>query len=465
MNPATVPWVSTGLLALLTGAIVSKNLESGAPSRTAAATASLLCALCLGLAANSCINAPTHAFTDPLIPWLKVDVLNAITMTTFAVVTFLTLLTSPTQESRGSCNAGLLLLSLSTLTATAAAHPLVFVIGWWGTGIPFLAGMFGPLEHPRTFLTGFLLSGISVAAASLTMHPDANGVVPELSTLGVLLILAAVMFRKGLFPFLPLASKPFENTNLAAANLWFNGHLGAVLVCKASLSGFNESGAQAVRLIGDAALITALLASLRAFADRNPRRVVGFVCLSQSAFILAGIATATPEGGAGALLHWTVVSFASTALLTILRSVETRVAEARAPQSPLGLASKTPRLATCFLICGLALVGLPGTLDFCAEDLLFHGALEAHPLLGLLLPLATALNAIHILRAFQTLFLGALPKHVHEVPDALPRERWPLAFVIGILIVGGLVPALVLPLNLPAAEHLAKGLTAHLRLK
>jgi hypothetical protein len=31
--------------------------------------------------------------------------------------------------------------------------------------------------------------------------------------------------------------------------------------------------------------------------------------------------------------------------------------------------------------------------------------------------------------------------------------------------VGGLVPALALPLHLPAAEHLAKGLTSHLPLK
>jgi formate hydrogenlyase subunit 3/multisubunit Na+/H+ antiporter MnhD subunit len=465
MNPATVPWVSCGLLSLLTGAIISKNLDSGKPTRTAASAAALLCTLCLAFAAAACVSSPAHSFVDPLVPWLKADVLNAVTMAVFAAVTAITIMMSPQRETGGNQISGLLLVSLATLTATAASHPALFVLGWCGTGIPFLAGMFGPLEYPRTFITGFFLSGISVAAASLTMHPDSSGAVPELSTSGVVLLLAAVMFRKGLFPFFPLASKPFEESNLAATNLLFNGHLGAVLVCKASLSGLNAPGAQAVRLIGDAALITALLASVRAFADRNPRRVVGFVCLSQASFILAGIATATPEGGAGALLHWTVVALASTALLNILRSVEARVTDARNPLSHLGLAAKTPRLAACFVISGLALVGLPGTLDFCAEDLLFHGALEAHPLLGLLLPLATALNAIHVIRVFQTLFLGTLPKHVHDVPDALPRERWPLAFITAFLIIGGLIPALILPLHLPAAEHLAKGLTAHLPLR
>jgi NADH:ubiquinone oxidoreductase subunit 4 (subunit M) len=462
MNPSTIPWVSSGLLSLLAGAILTKNLDTGAPARLAGTVASSLATLCLGMAAAACINTPQHTFVDPLIPWLKADVLNAVTMSIFALCTLLTTLMSPQKDSSGKQIAGLLLISLATLTATAAAHPVLFVIGWWGTSLPLLIGMFGTIPSRKTFLIGTILSGLSVSLASLTMHPDANGNVAQLSTTGTLLLLAAVMFRKGLFPFLPFAARPFENGSLAAANLLFNGHLGAVLVCKASLSGLNQSGAEAVRLIGDAALVTALLASLRAFADRHPRRVLAFLCLSQSSFILAGIATATQEGGTGALLHWTVVSIASTAMLSVVRSVEARVTEAADPQTNLGLASKTPRLAAFFLISGLALVGLPGTLDYCAEDLLFHGALEAHPWLGLLLPVATALNAIHVIRIFQILFLGTLPKHVHDVPDALPRERWPLTLVTAFLIIGGLAPSLILPMHLPAAKHLKNGLTSHL---
>ena len=461
MDFTNIPWVSTGLLSLLAGAIITRNLDQGAPARTAATIAAFVNLLCLLAAAALSIDAPGHAFTDSLIPWLKADVLNAVTMSIFALVTTITVFMSPNRDSTGSHHAGLLLLALCTLTATSAAHPLLFVLGWWGTSLPFLTGMLGRLENRRTLIMGFILSGISVAAAAMTMHPDAQGTVPELSTRGVVLLLAAVMFRKGLFPFFPLASRPFESGNLAAANLLFNGHLGAVLVCKASLSGLNEPGAQAVRIIGDAALITALLASIRAFADRNPRRIIAFLCLSQASFILAGISTATPEGATGALLHWTVVALASTALLNIVRAVEARVTVARDPQCLLGLASRMPRLAAYFIICGLALVGLPGTLDYCAEDLLFHGALEAHPLLGLLLPLATALNAIHVVRVFQTLFLGTVHGSVGDVPDALPRERWPLLLITVFLILGGLLPAMMIPLHLPAAEHLTKGLTAH----
>ncbi|NBP25995.1 MAG: hypothetical protein EBU81_15915, partial [Proteobacteria bacterium] len=92
------------------------------------------------------------------------------------------------------------------------------------------------------------------------------------------------------------------------------------------------------------------------------------------------------------------------------------------------------------LICSLALIGLPGTLGYCAEDLLFHGALSIHPFLGVVLPLATAFNAINLFRLYSLLFLGVLPKRVIDVPDALPRERWPLTACIVVLVGLGLAP-------------------------
>ena len=141
----------------------------------------------------------------------------------------------------------------------------------------------------------------------------------------------------------------------------------------------------------------------------------------------------------------------------VLRAVEVRVADALAPSGPLGLAVRAPRLAVFFLVCGLALIGLPGTLGYCAEDLLFHGALESHPLLGVALPLATALNAVHIMRMYGMLFLGVLPKGVPNVPDVLVRERWALSAFVVFLVACGIVPRLLLATAVPAAETMHAG--------
>lgn len=86
------------------------------------------------------------------------------------------------------------------------------------------------------------------------------------------------------------------------------------------------------------------------------------------------------------------------------------------------------------------LVGLPGTLGFCSQDLLIHGALTSHPLIGLLLPIATAMNAISIFRLFTRLFLGKRRTGFTIMADALPRERWILAAGLLFVIFGGLFP-------------------------
>jgi NADH-quinone oxidoreductase subunit M len=91
-------------------------------------------------------------------------------------------------------------------------------------------------------------------------------------------------------------------------------------------------------------------------------------------------------------------------------------------------------------VFGLALVGLPGTLSFCSQDLLIQGTLLSHPLTGLLLPIATAINAVSIFRLFTRLFLGKRRTGFTLMADALPRERWILTAAVLFVVLGGLFP-------------------------
>ena len=138
--------------------------------------------------------------------------------------------------------------------------------------------------------------------------------------------------------------------------------------------------------------------------------------------------------------------------------MEARTTEVGSPTGFLGLGYHAPRLGVFFTIAVLALVGLPGTLGFVAEDLLFHGSLESHPLLGVGLPLATALNAITGLRLMATLFLGKRGLHVAAISDALPRERWALTLPVVLLVAGGLAPGIWVALRTPSADSIARAL-------
>jgi len=136
--------------------------------------------------------------------------------------------------------------------------------------------------------------------------------------------------------------------------------------------------------------------------------------------------------------------------------LEVRFGENLTASSYLGLAEHAPRLAVFFLVFGLALVGLPGTLGFCSQDLLIHGTLTSHPLTGLLLPIATAMNAVSFFRLFTRLFLGKRRTGFTIQADALPREQWIFAAGLLLVILGGLFPSAIVALRSAEAETIAQ---------
>ncbi len=157
-------------------------------------------------------------------------------------------------------------------------------------------------------------------------------------------------------------------------------------------------------------------------------------------------------------MHWFVVAVSHGGLFGILRLLEVRFGENLTASKHLGLAEHAPRLAVSFAIFGLALVGLPGTLGFCSQDLLIHGALTSHPLTGLLLPIATAMNAVSIFRLFTRLFLGKRRTGFTVMADALPRERWILAAGVLFVVLGGLFPNAIVIQRSSEAERLQQAI-------
>src|SRR5215472_9954506 len=191
--------------------------------------------------------------------------------------------------------------------------------------------------------------------------------------------------------------------------------------------------------------------------------MLAFLALSQSACILAGLESRTVEGIAGALVHWFVVTASTMGLFGVLRLLEVRFGGNLTASRHHGLAEHAPRLAVFFAVFGLALVGLPGTLSFCSQDLLIHGTLVSHPLTGLLLPIATAMNAVGVFRLFTRLFLGKRRTGFTAVVDALPRERWILTAGIIFVLLGGLFPNVIVARRSAEADLVAMAIRLHPR--
>lgn len=340
---------------------------------------------------------------------------------------------APRRDRGGLRLPGLGLLLGAILLSVLSQDVRLVCLGWWLTLVPFASGMFGPEGSRR----GMLVS-LGLSAALLTV----SSLLPSGGTAAGLTLAAAVWIRAGLFPAQGWLVDAFENGPLLPMALLVAGQAGDALLSRSVLPLW----------VDDAALVAAVLASMRNFSEHKPRRILVNVAISHSAFVVAGLLSRNEEGLVGAGVHALVVAVALGAICAILRLLEVRVMDVADPAGKLGLAVRTPRLAVMFLVCALTLFGLPGTLGYVSEDLLFQGVLESRSWIGLCLLFATAFNAISLLRLYSTLFLGVLPKNVLIIPDASRRERWPILLCVALLVACGIAPRLVVRSVAPHAQ-------------
>ncbi|MGO9087801.1 MAG: proton-conducting transporter membrane subunit [Candidatus Sulfotelmatobacter sp.] len=366
-------------------------------------------------------------------------------MLLFSCLTFGAIVLLPRRDSGAGTIGGILVLLGSTLLAYSTGNLLVLLVAWILSIVPFLWA--GWLRSPKWRpMVGLLSSSLAIALAigfmvartGVFSISHLKGQSPGGVVAFTLLIVAAI-FRKGIIPAQAWVADAAESGPLVPTALLLNGHFGALLVVKLIVPLFPETD-HLFPVLSYLAIATAVFVAIRALAENSPRRLLAFLALSQSACILSGLESRTAEGITGALVHWVVVAVSTVGLFGILRLLEVRFGENLSASKHLGLAEHAPRLAVSFAILGLALVGLPGTLGFCSQDLLIHGTLTTHPLTGLLLPIATAMNAVSFFRLFTRLFLGKRRTGFTVMADALPRERWILAASVLFVILGGLFP-------------------------
>ena len=366
-------------------------------------------------------------------------------MLLFSCLTFGATLLLPRRDCTREAIGGILFLLGSTLLAYSTGNLLVLLSAWILSIVPFLWTGWLRARAWRP-LVGLLFSSLALALA-VGLISTSTGVISIDKLKGqspggvpaFALLLVAVVFRKGICPAHAWVADAAETGPALPTALLLNGHFGALLVAKLIVPLFPHTDSL-FPVLSYLAIVTALYVAIRALAENSPRRLLAFLALSQSACILSGLESRTAEGIAGAIVHWFVVAISTVGLFGILRLLEVRFGENLTASKHFGLAEHAPRLAVSFVIFGLTLVGLPGTLGFCSQDLLIHGALTSHRLIGLLLPIATAMNAVSFFRLFTRLFLGKRRTGFTVMADALPRERWILAAGVLFVIFGGLFP-------------------------
>jgi len=402
-------------------------------------------------AAAACVSVAASAFLLHTAPGREMP--SEALMLLFSCLALLAMFVLPKRDCDPRTITGMLFVLGATLLAYSTDSLFILLAAWILATAPFLiAGLFGASAwRPRV---GLVLSSVALMLAIVMIA--SNGSTASIAAVSgqspggmpvFALLVIAVIFRKGICPAHAWVADAAESGPLIPTALLLNGHFGALLVAKLIVPLFPYAARDLFPVLSYLALVTALYVAIRALTENSPRRLLALVSLGQSACILAGLESRTAEGMTGAFVHWFVVTISTMSLFGILRLLEVRFGENLTASRHFGLAEHAPRLAVFFAVFGLALVGLPGTLSFCSQDLLVHGTLMSHPQTGLLLPIAIAMNAVSIFRLFIRLFLGRRRTGFTIMADALPRERWILTAGILVVVLGGLFPNAILALG------------------
>ncbi len=276
------------------------------------------------------------------------------------------------------------------------------------------------------------LFGVGVA---LLVGPGTEGT--RVETVALWLIVIAALIRKGIVPFHAWVPEVFDHGRLGPTILFNAPQVGAYITVVLIVP---RASPELLRVIAVLALGTAVYGAALALVQSSARRACGYLFVSQSALVMAGLDCTSAGALAGGLLVWLSAGLAFGGLARAIL-----VLEARRGRLDLtvyhGGYERMSVLAISFLAMGLACTGFPGTLGFVAQELLVNGAVDAFPIAGFAVVVASALTGLAVLRMYFSLFCGRPDTASGDMRLGLARrEAWTFVALVLVLIGFGVAP-------------------------
>ena len=239
------------------------------------------------------------------------------------------------------------------------------------------------------------------------------------------------------------------------------GKLGLYSIFRFNLGLFPAQARQIAPLMIALAVIGVLYGALVALVQDNMRRLVAYSILSHLSFCTLGIFCFALSGLNGAVYQTLNEGLTGGALLVLIAFLYERYGTYDMSEFG-GLATRTPMLATLWVITALALIGLPLFNGFIGEFLVLSGSFPVHPGWVAAATFGVILSASYMLWMVQRIFYGQPSSLVVNRPhlDLGFRENitlWPMAILM--LAMGVLSPYWIKAID-PAMAPLAASANA-----
>ena len=208
------------------------------------------------------------------------------------------------------------------------------------------------------------------------------------------------------------------------------------------------------------AVATVVMGAWAAAVQKDLKRVFAYLSVNHLGYCLMGIfALVVPAAGSGidaalqasqyAALNGVILQMlnhgiTAAALFWFVAMMQQRTGGHRGIDQFGGLRKPAPVLAGLMGIVLFSSLGLPGLNNFPGEVLIFRGAFPLAWVAASVSILGLLVTAVVILTVIQKVFTGPLPEHCVGFPDLHHGERMALAPVIGLMLLVGLLPSLIL---------------------
>ncbi|MFN8939963.1 MAG: NuoM family protein [Acidobacteriota bacterium] len=254
----------------------------------------------------------------------------------------------------------------------------------------------------------------------------------------------AFAVKTPLFPFHGWQADAYATapSPLAIVMAGMMGKLGAYGLLRFCLPLFPSAARECAGWINGLALVAILYGGLVAIVQPNIKRLLAFSSLSHLGFIVLGIFSFHLNGLDGAAYQMVCHAITTGALFALTGFLEQRKGSAEIADFG-GLATKTPWLATVFLVAVLASSGLPSLNNFVGEYLILQGAAFAGIGYAATAAIGVVLSAVYLLWMYQRTFLGARPEA--DTADLSGREMLAVAPLVLLMVWMGVASGSLLP--------------------
>lgn len=340
----------------------------------------------------------------------------------------------------------LLLLGTLGVVVMAGANDLLLVLtGYLLASIP-LYGLIGLARTAasaeatmKTYLLGSLLGiilmlGITVAygIGGTTSYPrliESLQAAPTAAVaFAVVAIFGGLMFKAGGVPghfWVPDAAQ--GSSSIAASFLTTVPKVGA-LVAAYRLVAVLPDSVNWTLLVGVIATLSMTLGNLAAFAQSDPRRLLGWSTVSQVGYLLVPVAVVGNSELAQPSLLLYLAGYAVTNVAAF--AIIAALPERRTLSDYRGLASSRPWLAAALVVCLLGLVGTPPTAVFVGKLTVATAAWDGGaPWLAAVVMANSVLSLFYYLRWIIPAYRPVEPT-TRTAPRAFAPKRWALRTAI-----------------------------------